>query len=161
MSAQSENLLSQIKDIRGLDAFPWWPVPPGWWFLIAAVLGAVLLFVFAVNAVRLRRARLVWKREAERVLSDIRNDRKKSDRDKIVSLSILLRKLAIRKHGREKCAGLEGQAWLRWLSQHDPASFDWEREGKLITEASYAPMDAPVSKAHMDKMTCAVERWLR
>jgi hypothetical protein len=33
-----------LRDIHGLDAIPWWPLAPGWWYLVGLA-GLLLLFV--------------------------------------------------------------------------------------------------------------------
>ncbi len=45
MSAQPGNLLSQIDDIKGLDAISLFPLAPGWWGLLAlAIVAALMVF---------------------------------------------------------------------------------------------------------------------
>ncbi len=161
MQDTSAKLLAQLRDIRGLDPFPWWPIAPGWWFLLAFIIFAVSGFYFARSAfVRWRNAR-VWRDEAKKILSELKVDTKRPDKEKLASLGILLRKLAIRKHGRAVCAGLEGRDWLHWLSRHDPNGFDWERDGALIAESPYAPEEQVLRGGSLERMIRAVEGWVR
>ena len=40
-----------LRDIHGLDAIPWWPMAPGWWYLIALVpiIGTLILLFWYVQ----------------------------------------------------------------------------------------------------------------
>lgn len=161
MQDTSAELLTQLRDIRGLDPFPWWLIAPGWWFLLAFIVFAVFGFYFARSAfVRWKNTR-VWRDEAKKILYELQSDTKRPDKEKLASLGILLRKLAIRKHGRAVCAGLEGREWLRWLARHDPNGFDWERDGALIAESPYAPEEQVLRGGSLERMIRAVEGWVR
>lgn len=161
MQDQNAQLLAQIKDIRGFDPFPWWPIPPGWWFLLAALIFLVIALWAVEKALTARRNRNVWKVEALKLLQTLEEDRQRPPKDKIASLAILLRKLVIRRHGRKQCAGLEGRDWLKWLTQNDPVGFNWEREGRLLIEAPYAPESQTGHAAAFEKIIKAVKGWVR
>ncbi|MCB1681079.1 MAG: DUF4381 domain-containing protein [Rhodospirillales bacterium] len=161
MPDQNAQLLQQIRDIKGLDPFPWWPIAPGWWYLLGVllVLGASL---YALERFLIaRRNKNIWKHEALKVLSALETDTRKSAKEKIASLAILLRKLAIRRHGRGECAGLEGRDWLKWLTLNDPVGFDWERDGRFLVEAPYAPEGQPEHSAALQRIMKAVKGWIR
>ncbi|MGB0719658.1 MAG: DUF4381 domain-containing protein, partial [Bdellovibrionales bacterium] len=38
----TQQLLSRLRDIRGLEDVSWWPLAPGWWILLGLVLAIVL-----------------------------------------------------------------------------------------------------------------------
>lgn len=161
MQDKSAELLAQLRDIRGLDPLPWWPIAPGWWFLLAFLILAVCSFYLVRRMfVNWRNAR-VWREEAKSLLSELKSDTRRPDKEKLASLGILLRKLAIRKHGRAVCAGLEGREWLRWLARHDPNGFDWEREGAVIAESPYAPEEQVLRGGSLERIIRAVEGWVR
>ncbi len=161
MQDTSAELLAQLRDIRGLDPLPWWPIAPGWWFLLAfLIFAAGALYLARSLFVNWRNAR-VWREEAKNLLSELKSDTKRPDKEKLASLGILLRKLAIRKHGRAVCAGLEGREWLRWLARHDPNGFDWEREGAVIAESPYAPEEQVLRGGSLERIIRAVEGWVR
>lgn len=153
-----DDLLSQLRDIRGLDRISWWPLAPGWWVLIGAAL-LLLITLFAIRAYKhhkdvQRRTRL------KKLLADLRReqDRKKQ----AAALSELLRRMAIRQHGRQECAGLEGEEWLDWLTKHDPSSFDWSAKALVLIKAPYAPhANDLISADDMNILIGAAERWVR
>ncbi len=161
MQDQNAQLLAQLRDIKGFDPFPWWPLPPGWWFLLSALIFLCIAVWAAQKALADRRNKTAWKAEALQLLKQLEEDRQKSAREKIASLSILLRKLAMRRHGRKQCAGLEGRDWLKWLTLNDPIGFDWEREGRLMIEAPYAPESQGGQSAALERIINAVKGWIR
>ncbi|MEN8176755.1 MAG: DUF4381 domain-containing protein, partial [Pseudomonadota bacterium] len=59
-----------LRDIHGLDSVPWWPLAPGWWWLLGAV--AVLAIIWLLSASVLARMQRDWRKEARRLLSEIR-----------------------------------------------------------------------------------------
>jgi hypothetical protein len=32
-----ESFPGTLRDIHGLDGVPWWPLAPGWWYVLAAI----------------------------------------------------------------------------------------------------------------------------
>lgn len=161
MQDKSAELLAQLRDIRGLDPLPWWPIAPGWWFLLAFLILAACSFYLVRRMFVNWRNTCVWRDEAKTILTELKSDSKRPDKEKLASLGILLRKLAIRKHGRAVCAGLEGREWLRWLARHDPNGFDWEREGAVIAESPYAPEEQVLRGGSLERIIRAVEGWVR
>lgn len=137
--------LQPLRDIHDALGNPWWPLAPGWWLLLALVAGVVALVW------HFRRVRRVlpaipllyigdWRWDAHRELKRLRRaPRQTSLKLRLAELSELLKRVAMARYGRTACAGLHGQAWLDWLSAHDPDAFDWQQHGQLIVSAPYAP----------------------
>jgi hypothetical protein len=150
-----QDLLSQLRDISGLDAIGWWPPAPGWWAVMALLL-VILTGVYFYRRYQVRKA-AGWQAEAESMFAGLRAET--DGKKKAATLSDLLRRLAIRHHDRDACAGLEGQAWLEWLSMNDPEGFDWQKEARIIIEAPYAP-DGSVAGNDMELLITAAERWV-
>ena len=138
--------LRPLRDIHDSLGNPWWPLAPGWWLILALVIGLMAL-VWSYRGGR----RLVlpaipllpigdWRWDARRELQRLRHARQdESLKARLAELSELLKRIAMARHGRRTCAGLHGQAWLDWLSQQDPAGFDWRSHGQLLIRAPYAP----------------------
>jgi hypothetical protein len=150
-----------LRDIHGIDAVPWWPPAPGWWLL---AIGGLLL-------VALRgRWRLwwmpAWRRAAIIELRPLRRvSQQLSPRERIAAFSALLRRIAMARHGRAVCAGLQGSAWLDWLSAQDPVGFDWRCHGQILLHAPYAPpalseTDRTQLEAELQRLINAAEAWV-
>lgn len=154
-----ENLLSQLRDIRGIDAVSWWPPAPGWWLLLG-----VMLFAAGI-AVRVRRKRTAyrhsWQAAMKAELAALRDEDANADmKAKAAALSEVMRKLAIRRFGRAQCAGREGREWLDWLAQHDPAGFGWDKQAEILIEAPYMPAQKVKRPANWNALIEAAEKWV-
>lgn len=160
------NLLGdQLRDIRGLDEIPWWPLAPGWWLVAIGVLA--LLWLLSNRRLAVPRwsrpvRRVAWQRAAARELHQLRR-RVARDDSKLLAgeLSELLRRIAIARCGRESCAGLTGPAWLEWLAAHDPVGFDWVRHGTLLTRLPYAPPSQGEKATVLQTLIDAALAWTR
>ena len=150
-----QDLLSQLRDIRGIDSVSWWPLAPGWWILA----GALVLIYGLYFLLRRHKEKkdLSWQAEVKTRLKSIRQ--LDTSKEKIAEFSELLRHSAIKLYGRESCAGLEGVDWLSWLSEKDPQGFDWVKNAKLLISAPYAPA-AKVTNDDLDRILDAFERWV-
>ena len=153
------DLLSQLRDIRGLDPVSWWPPAPGWW-IILGVLMAIAVFVL----IRLRRRRAKepgWQSEALDIVKGLRANQDAGIKQRASALSALLRRIAIKRFGRDACAGLEGKSWLTWLSKNDPGGFSWDHEGLLLIEAPYLPEDSARPAQNWSELLDAAEKWIK
>lgn len=149
-----------LRDIHGLDSVPWWPLAPGWWWLLGAV--AVLAIIWLLSAGVLARMQRDWRKEARRLLSEIRRRLYMADERQLVrEFSELVRRIAIARFGRESCAGLTGGAWLEWLRDHDPTGFDWVENGRVLIEAPYAPPGAGVDLDVLGRLIGAAQAWVQ
>jgi hypothetical protein len=97
-----ENGAVILRDIHGLDAVPWWPLAPGWWYLIGLVVGLLLMIAF--------RQWLVyngpwtgWRGDARRQLRALKKALPKDDPRQVAGrLSELLRRIAMARSGRRE-----------------------------------------------------------
>jgi len=96
--------LNRLRDIVMPDPAPWWPMAPGWLFLIVVVL-AVTTFL-TVRAVKRHRAN-AYRRAALDLLESATSD---------AEVSALLKRTAMVIAGRDEVASLSGQSWCDWLS---------------------------------------------
>lgn len=153
------DLLSQLRDIRGLDAVGWWPPGPGWW------LAAGLLIALSGLALYGQRRRACysasWQAEMKARLGSLRDDQSLSLKQKAAALSEIMRLIAMRRFGREACAGRQGREWLGWLAQHDPQQFRWDEQALVLADAPYMPEDKVKEAADWEKIVAAAERWLK
>ncbi len=153
-------LLEQLHDIEGLDSISWWPLAIGWWVIIGAgiLIGCSVGFFIAYR-VAFKRS---WKNDALLKLTVL--EKNLSEATALETLTILseyLRRIALQRFSRKECAGLVGDAWLKWLSKHDPKHFDWENKGDLLTELPYAPTPNPPSLAQIKELIQATKTWVR
>lgn len=109
--------LAQLRDIRLPEPIGWWPIAPGWWFLIFLTLFIIAAFAFKrLQKKRENRYRLVARDELQ-----VFNTRYKEDQNAKVFLSDtqkLLRRVALHRYPqqRRKFASLSGHQWLKFLN---------------------------------------------
>lgn len=138
-----DSLTNRLHDIHELDPVSVWPLATGWWLLLA---GLILLVLIYLGLRRWRPdwrrylPRYGWSRHASRELTALRHQVAHGEIKAVATeLSELLRRIAIARCGRDRCAGLHGESWLAWLADHDPGGFDWRERGQLLLDLPYAP----------------------
>jgi hypothetical protein len=149
-----------LRDIHGLDAIPWLPLAPGWWFVIVAA-GLLLLLFAALYWLPRHTVWFGWRADARRQLRLLKKALKTEDPQAIAGrLSELLRRIAVVHGGRQKTAGLTGDDWLQWLAARDNSGFDWERHGQMLLTAPYMPPSMSVERRQLARLINAARRWI-
>ena len=153
------SLMEQLHDIDGLDAISFWPLAIGWWILIAC---GLLLLGSTIWLLRRRIHYLrSWKRDTLIKLASLEQNLSPStSRETVIYLSEYLRRIVLRRFPRKDCAGLVGEAWLKWLKAHDPKQFDWSEKGKLLIEIPYAPVHRELPPQQIKELIQAVRYWV-
>ena len=149
-----------LRDIHGLDAIPWWPMAPGWWYLIAAI-GLLLLLALLREWLIYSGLWLGWRADARRQLRALKKDLRHEDPREVAGrLSELLRRIAMARSGRRAAAGLTGDDWLQWLNANDNSRFDWEVRGQMLLTAPYMPPAMEVQRKELGALISAASRWI-
>ena len=105
-----------LRDIHLPEAVGWWPLAPGWWFLIAlAVAGLCYLLYLQFLKWRGNRARRVALAELTRIQASYRGGAETLP--VAIALSELLRRGMLAYAPRAEVAGLAGESWLGWLDR--------------------------------------------
>jgi hypothetical protein len=149
-----------LRDIHGLDAIPWWPPAPGWWYVLAAIVLVPMLIV-AGYWLSYQSPWLGWRSDARHKLAALRKALPKGNpREVAGQLSELLRRIAMARSGRRTAAGLTGDTWLNWLAEMDKSGFDWEKRGQLLLKAPYMPPTIDVERREVAALIRAAIRWI-
>lgn len=149
-----------LRDIHGLDAIPWMPLAPGWWYL-AGLVGLLLLIIAARYWLIYKTGWLGWRGDAYRQLRALKKALPSEDPHVVAGrLSELLRRIAMVRSGRQEAAGLTGDTWLHWLVAHDKTGFDWEQHGQLLLTAPYMPSAMPIERKDLAILIRAATRWI-
>jgi hypothetical protein len=149
-----------LRDIHDLDAIPWWPLAPGWWWVIGI---AVLLMLVAGIRYWIRYSGIMpgWRGDARRQLRELKKALRNEDpRDVAGRLSILLRRIAMARSGRQQAAGLSGDDWLAWLEQNDNTGFRWTKGGWVLLQAPYMPPEMTVRSNEVMHLVVAAMHWV-
>jgi hypothetical protein len=149
-----------LRDIHGLDAVPWWPMAPGWWYVIGA-LGLLLLLALVREWMIYSGVWLGWRADARRQLRLLKKALREDDPREVAGrLSELLRRIAMARSDRREAAGLTGDEWLQWLNAHDTSRFDWEQRGQMLLTAPYMPPAMEVQRKELAVLINAASRWI-
>ena len=153
-------LLEQLHDIEGLDAISRWPLALGWWVLLA--IGLLTVIVLCWLAFRWLTFRRSWKNDTFKKLAKLESNLSDDNaRETVIVLSEYLRRIALKRYSRKECAGLEGDAWLKWLAKEDLKKFDWTKKGTLLNEAPYAPEKYKLPANQIKELIHAARNWVR
>jgi hypothetical protein len=143
--------LPQLRDIH-LPAEPsWWPPAPGWWIVSALVLALVVFAFMRWQAPRRRRARRDRLIVATLVQHAAQWRRDGDDAHFVAALSEHLRRLS--RVVRADAAALTGAAWIAFLDRHGDG---FAAVGDALVDAQYrpaAPVDAAALYAVVEKHT--------
>ncbi len=149
-----------LRDIHGLDAIPWWPLAPGWWYVVGLV-GLLLLSIPVRYWLIYHSGWFGWRGDALGQLRALKKALASETPQTVASrLSELLRRIAMVRSGRKGVASLTGDNWLQWLAAHDKTGFDWERQGQILLTAPYMPPTMSVERKELAKLIRAATRWI-
>ena len=138
--------LNNLHDIvQSVPVSLWWPLAPGWWFVIGVV-GVVALTVLIRYL--LRRQRNLYRRYALQELDAL---------DQPQMLPTLLKRVAMAAYSRAEVGALAGKGWLDFLNRKVPKSFDAEC-AKLLLQLDYHS-DADLSESELTRLQNAIRHW--
>ena len=145
-----------LRDIHAAAAPPVWPPAPGWWLL------AVLLLAGLVSGSLwlLRRYRVYrLNRQVMHELDALTQSSKKDNTVVFLSkLSVLLRRIALRRYTREQVASLTGSDWLRFLDATG-GNGDFEHGvGQILEVGPYCPHDPELPA---EELLLLARRWVK
>ncbi len=149
-----------IRDLHLPDMTGWWPLAPGWWFLIVLVVGGLVFLV--------RRSYRSWQQNAPRRLALRRLAAIDEEFDEGVcdvalgkELSELTRRAMLAYSPRQEVAGLTGDDWLEWLDQGlDDRPFS-NGAGKILESLPYINPQAVNNDTDVRGLINAVKRRLQ
>jgi hypothetical protein len=149
-----------LRDLHLPDPVGWWPLAPGWWFILLLVAGGLAYLAWLGlkkwrhNAPRRFALRQLARYEAEYL----------QHRDPVTlgqQLSELLRRSMLAYAPRANVAGLTGDAWLQWLDSGMALPYFHTEGGKSLLEIPYRNPDGDFSDVDIDALLSAVRMRLR
>ena len=148
-----------LRDIHPPPEISWWPPALGWW-LLAALIPAIILFSLWLYKRLTRKTAL---KTGRKLLQEIKQDSRRDNNKKIKDISALIRRVAVTLDGRKACAGLTGNSWLEYLDRTldaknlRSAPFV-EGIGRLLSDLPYRK-EQP-GDAELNQLTDLCESWL-
>ena len=130
--------LSSLHDIHLPPPVSWWPLAPGWWLVLIAILLVALLAWLYWQWLRNRKP---WRAQALHELQRLETELQQgSDASAYVAqLSVLLRRVALSIRNPSTAAALTGEAWLKFLDEVGQTQQFTTGVGRVLTSAPYAP----------------------
>lgn len=122
----AEASLDNLHDIIVPDAVGLFPLAQGWYMV--ALLGLALLFHVAVRRYAQYKKRL-YKREALREISTYSSKNKET----VLALLALAKRVGIAAYGREKIAPLSGESWWDFMENHSRVKIRRELRDTIAT----------------------------
>ena len=155
MNPQGADLLSQLKDIHGAPAVPWWPPAPGWWVLVLLVaVGLFFVFRKLKHHYRVQQRRQVLCQFIDRVEQDV--DPSQAPQEFLSSLNRIFKIVALRAFPESRCAYMQGNDWVEFLRQNlqAPATSD---DLSALAEGPYQPTAA----FNADSLLSLTRSWIK
>ena len=144
-----------LRPLHLPDPIGWWPLAPGWWFVIALLLAGIGWLV--LRAWR-KYQFLAPQRYAMRTLAEVESDYL-TRRDPLMlgrQLSELLRRSMLAYAPRHEVAGLTGDAWLEWLDRDLPVPYFHTEGGKSLLQLPYRDPNGDFSDVDVNALLAAV-----
>ena len=138
--ATLSELLTRLEDIVEPAPVSWVPQTVAWWVLGVVLLG--LIFFLAFGVIRRWRSNR-YRREALEELAAIEKRLRAGDHGAIVTVAVVLRRVALHIAPRERVASLTGEKWLGFLNGHVRDSVFTESAARLLIDVAYAPLTPP------------------
>jgi hypothetical protein len=154
MTMNNTKALQGLRDIHLPEPIPFWPLAPGWWLLTVVI---VLLLVLA-GWLWIRHRRTAYRRVALKELQQLRQALEQGHVDIpiVAELSILLRRAAISRYGRQQVAALNGAAWLEFLDRTGRTTH-FSTQGQALLDAPYRRC----TMEHVEPLLSLAQRWLQ
>ncbi len=149
-----------LRDLHLPDPVGWWPLAPGWWFLLVLATAALVYGLY--RAWRVRRhnaARRYALRELTRYETEFLEHRNPVVLGR--QLSQLLRRGMLAYADRDAVAGLTGEAWLAWLDEGMPLPYFHTEGGRSLLQLPYRDPQGDFSDVDIDALVSAVRMRLQ
>lgn len=149
------NPLQSLRDVHLPEPISAWPPAPGWYIVIALAL--VLFFTVAIVLYK-RYQKNALRRLALRELNALQDSFEHGTKLSEIAphISCLLRQVALAYFPKNKIAGLIGEEWLDFLSEH--SACDFRPYEALLTKAPY---QRQTNKASVEKLFALSKKWMQ
>ena len=144
--------LDRMHDIIVPDAVGFFPPAPGWYILL--LLSLALLFHVTLQAYRRYRAD-AYRREALQEISTY----SEPNRENVLALLSLAKRVGISAYGREKIASLSDDAWWDFMETHSDTVVDQILRAE--TRSLLYDVHVPLSDAQFDRLLGTVDVWIK
>ena len=144
-----------LRDIHLPETLGWWPPALGWCLLV------ILTPLFCVLIVWIYRriTRKTAIKTAKKLLIKIKKDSVLNDRQKLIELSALIRRVVVSNTLRNETASLTGQRWLKYLDSTVKGSPFTSGAGRFLADTHY--QKTPPADLDITSVIDVCENWLK
>ena len=144
-----------LRDLHPPETIGWWPLAPGWWFIIAvALIGLGFLFRYCLRTHSHSAARRYALTQLDNIV--LQFEQQKNTVAFGASLSELLRRTMLAYAPRQDVAGLTGEEWLAWLDKDLAQPVFVNGPGRQLLHLPYRDPDLELPIADMNRLIAAV-----
>ncbi len=151
MPPQIPNL--PLRDIHIPNAINHFPPAIGWWILIFATPIVLFAIYWLIKFITRKTPIKLAKQQLQLISTN-----NQSDLEKIIEISILIRRTAISVHSRTKCASLAGIKWLEFLDQSMHDTEFTQGIGKCLEFINY--QKTPPKNINVIELIQLTQRWI-
>lgn len=146
-----------LREIHLPEPIGWWPLAPGWWWVIGLTLLSAAVVAAVVLYTRYKRSRLgYWlKPEFQALLSSYAENH--DAMAFVQSVSSLLRRACLSLYPRHSVASLTSEAWLGLLDETGGTSEFTRGAGRLLADGPYLRKASP---ADVDILVPLLTDWV-
>jgi hypothetical protein len=153
--------LERLHDVILPPPVPWWPLAPGWYWVLGFVLVGLLVFLF--------QAFLSWQRNCYRreALTELARQRSTfgdpAQRPAACrTIAELLKRAALSVWPRTRVASLTGAEWLAFLDQTGRMTGFGQGKGAKLIAATYdSRLARELSEKDLNEIATLADRWLK
>lgn len=145
--------LSALRDIHLPEPGGFWPPAPGWWVLLALMVG---LSTWATLAILKKRRRNQWLKTALAELTKLAAAQQ-HDQRWFNEVNQLLKRAARVKFPHQRPESLSGEAWVHFLAETSPRQ---PTDDKALFRSLVASCWRPEPASNPQQTVSAARRWL-
>lgn len=153
-------LLSDVKDIRGLDDVSMFPLALGWWIIIAIMVLFLAMFIY--KRIQNFRYNRTWKYKVIKRLDKISDNLNESNvKASLAEITEILKRASIQSYGRNEVASLNGDDWLGWLEIMGSGNFNKSKYKELLIDYPYMEeYKIPDKMKEIKSLIKIIKNWL-
>lgn len=157
-----EELLSQLKEIHEPAAIGVWPLAPGWWVLIIALL---CITVLAAYGIRVHIKKNAWKKEAIHTVNLIKSQiDTHPPQQSLQQINQLIKRMAIHKLNDPSISSSTGDEWRTILASLISGAITLTpKQLELLSEGQYKPLSDQDSATHAEivSLLSTLQNWIK
>jgi len=151
--------LDQLKGLHLPEEVSQWPMAPGW---IISGISLLAIIIFSSRFIYRQLKKNRYRRQAIEKLSVLFIDysQHNNDRELLAQVNGLLKAVAIKRYSAQKCAGLSGSQWLRFLERS--CENNKAIDSKVFTHlTSIYSADVTINAAQRQQLLSTATLWLK